>query len=33
MKQWKSYLIMGELKHKVDLRVAERIILFGKHFN
>ena len=33
IKHWKSYLIMEELEHKVGLRVAERIIIFEKHFN
>ena len=33
LKHWKSYLNMEELKHKVGLRVAERIIIFETYFN
>ena len=29
----KSYLNMEEMKHKIDLRVAERIIIFETYFN
>ena len=33
IKHWKSYLNIEELKHKVGLRVAERIVIFETYFN